>query len=304
MSSIEKALGNRQQPQPPEASPDPFVPAPAPWSRDESADIDIPFDFLHEKGYLTPTTPRGTTAEEFRAIKRPLLRNIAGRSAAPIDNANLIMVTSALEGDGKTYSSLNLAMSIAMEQDKTVLYIDADVHKASAGKVLGIPDETPGLIDILIGEAEPEDAILRTSIRNLRIMPAGARHEKATELLASERMHLLMQELSTRYSDRVIIFDSPPLLLTNEASVLASFMGQIVFVAAADITPQHAVKEALERIGRDKMVAVMLNKASRRRFNIFGLGSPYGFGGYGYGYGYGYGHREEAHADTEEAQTR
>lgn len=294
MSTIEKALGNRQQP--PAASQDPFAPAQSPWSRDESADLDIPFDHLHEQGYLTPSTPRGTTAEEFRAIKRPLLKNIAGKSAARIANANLIMVTSALEGDGKTFSSLNLAMSIAMEQDKTVLYIDADVHKASAGKVLGIPDDTPGLIDILMGNAAPEDAILRTSIRNLRIMPAGARHEKATELLASEKMQLLMQELSTRYSDRVIIFDSPPLLLTNESSVLASFMGQIVFVAAANITPQHAVQEALERIGKDKMVAVMLNKAPRHRFNLFGIGANYS---YGYGYGYGYGHREEAVGATE-----
>lgn len=294
MSTIEKALGNR--PQKPAAPSTPFPPTQSPYSRDDSADVEIPFDHLHELGYLTPTTPRGTTAEEFRAIKRPLLKNIAGESAARIANANLIMVTSALEGDGKTYSSLNLAMSIAMEQDKTVLYIDADVHKASAGKVLGIPDETPGLIDILMGEAQPEDAILRTSIRNLRIMPAGASHEKATELLASEKMHLLMQELSTRYSDRVIIFDSPPLLLTNESSVLASFMGQIVFVAAANITPQHAVREALERIGKDKMVAVMLNKAPRHRLNLFGMGANYS-----YGYGYGYGHREEANAGATDA---
>lgn len=294
MSTIEKALGNRQQPP---KTPPATAAAQSPLSRDYGADVEIPFDHLHEIGYLTPTTPRSTIAEEFRAIKRPLLKNIAGQSAARIANANLIMVTSALEGDGKTFSSLNLAMSIAMEQDKTVLYIDADVHKASAGKVLGIPNETPGLIDILMGQAEPEDTILRTSIKNLRIMPAGASHEKATELLASEKMHLLMQELSSRYSDRVIIFDSPPLLLTNESSVLASFMGQIVFVAAANITPQHAVREALERIGKDKMVAVMLNKAPHHRLNLFGMGASYG-------YGYGYGHREEVNIGTTEAPPR
>lgn len=299
MSTIEKAFGKRQaQPTPP-ASPQPFVPKQSPLSRDDQADVDIPFELLQSKGYLTPATPRSTTAEEFRAIKRPLLKNIAGQSAAHIANANLIMVTSALEGDGKTFSSLNLAMSIAMEQDKTVLYIDADIHKASAGKVLNIPDETPGLIDILMGNAQPEDTILRTSVRNLRIMPAGIRHEKATELLASERMHLLMQELSSRYSDRVIIFDSPPLLLTNESSVLASFMGQIVFVVAANTTPQQAVREALERISRDKMVAVMLNKAPRHRLKLFGLGTSYG-----YGYGYGHGHREETQAAVSEAPTR
>ena len=285
MSTIEKALGNQQ----PRAEKPVETVVPAPRSnafQDENAQVDIPFEALHAKGYLTPSMPRSTTAEEFRAIKRPLLKNISGKSAARIENANLIMVTSALAGDGKTFSSVNLAMSIAMEQDKTVLFIDADVHKASAGRALGITDDTPGLIDILMGDSNPEDVILRTSIKNLRVMPAGTRHEKATELLASEKMFLLMQELASRYTDRVIIFDSPPLLLTNESGVLASFMGQIVFVAAANQTPQLAVQEALERIGKDKMVAMMLNKTPRGRFKLFGSGY-----GSGYGYGYGVGHR-------------
>lgn len=245
--------------------------------------VEIPFDSLHQKGFLTPAIPRSTIAEEFRAIKRPLLKNIAGKSAAPIKNANLIMVTSALEGDGKTFSSLNLAMSIAMEQDKTVLYVDADVLKATAGGLLGVSHDTPGLIDLLRkNDVRPEDVILRTNIENLRLLPAGAPDEHATELLASENMHKLMLELSDRYFDRVIVFDSPPLLLTTESGVLASSMGQIVFVVAADITPQRAVDEALEHIGSDKMVGVMLNRASPRRA-IFGKG----YGGYGYGYGYG-----------------
>ena len=103
-----------------------------------------------------------------------------------------------------------------------------------------------------------------------------------TELLASHTMQQLMLEMSARYPDRVIIFDSPPLLLTSESGVLAGFMGQIVFVAAADITPQHAVEEALTYIGEDKMVSVMLNRISRRRLGLFGKS-------FGYGYGYGYG---------------
>ncbi len=300
MSSIEKAIGSKKQ-QPPAAFVEPLDATESPWLPDTAAQVDIPVDQLHAEGYLTPAAPRSVIAEEFRAIKRPLLRNIAGRSVTKIENANLIMVTSALQGDGKTFTSLNLAMSVAMEQDKTVLFIDGDIHKASAGRILGVPDQTPGLIDILTGTATPEETILHTSLAKLRIMPAGSSHEKSTELLASEKMHQLMQELATRYPDRVIIFDSPPLLQTNEASVLASFMGQIVLVAAANYTPQHAVKEALERIGKDKMVAVMLNKASRRRFNLLGLGSQYN---YGYGYGYGYGHREDTNTQTAEAPER
>ena len=262
--------------------------------------VEIPFDDLHANGYLTPGVPRSTIAEEFRGIKRPLLRNIAGRSPTPIEHANLIMVTSALQGDGKTFCSINLAMSIAMEQDKTVLFVDADVLKGTAGRKLGVPPDTPGLIDLLMDNAiAPQDVILHSNVDKLRILPAGNSSEHATELLSSETMHEFMLELSQRYPDRVIVFDSPPLLLTTEAGVLASFMGQILFVAAADITPQPAVEEALQRIGGDKFIGVMLNRISRRRFNFLGLGG-YGYG-YGYGYSYGYG---DGHERVGEARAR
>ena len=246
---------------------------------------------MAEKGMVTPLSPRSRVAEELRAIKRPLLRNIDGLSAVLVENANLIMVTSALEGDGKTFNAINLAMSIAMEQDKTVLFIDADVSKASGGYLLGVPAGSPGLIDLLEDKGvTPADVILSTNVANLRVIPAGTINERSTELLASQSMHDLMLELSERYSDRVIVFDSPPLLLTSEASVLASFMGQIVFVASTDQTPSAAVTEALEHIGGDKVIGLVLNKAHSRRSNLFGLGSRYGYGyGNGYGYGYGYG---------------
>lgn len=274
----------------PNASPRPNAPGPQTAPRPAAGlaprqRVEVPFDALHAAGYLTPGVPRSTIAEEFRGIKRPLLRNISGSSPTPIDHANLVMVTSALQGDGKTFCSINLAMSIAMEQDKTVLFVDADVLKGSAGQRLGVPPDTPGLIDLLMDNAiEPQDVILHSSVSKLRILPAGNSSAHATELLSSDAMHQLMLELSHRYPDRVIVFDSPPLLLTTEAGVLASFMGQIVFVAAADVTPQSAVTEALQRIADDKFVGVMLNRISRRRFNFLGLG---GYGGYGYGYGYG-----------------
>jgi len=249
--------------------------------------VEIPFDELHDRGFLSPSVPRSTIAEEFRGIKRPLLKNVAG-GAVKSDNPNLVMVTSALQGDGKTYTSINLALSIAMEQDKTVLFVDADVLKATAGRLLGVPAKTPGLIDLLgKNDVEPQDVILRTNMPKLRILPAGSPSEHATELLASDNMHQLMLELARRYPDRVIVFDSPPLLLTTEAGVLASFMGQIVFVASSGVTAQGAVQRALEHIGPDKMVGVVLNRAPKRRFNLFGMGY-----GYGYGYGYGQGERE------------
>jgi protein-tyrosine kinase len=261
--------------------------------------LQIPLAELADKGLLTPLTPSSTLAEEFRTVKRPLLRNIDGQTAAPVKNANLIMVTSALSGDGKTFTAVSLAVSIAMEQDKTVLFIDGDVAKASAGRLLGVPFDHPGLIDVLENKGvSVDDVILPTNIQNLRVMPAGVVHERSTEILASQSMRELMLELSGRYSDRVIIFDSPPLLLTTEASVLASFMGQIAFVVSTDQTPAPAVTEALQHIGDDKIVGMVLNKAHARR-NKF-LGFSYG-SGYGYGYGYGYGHEGRSDSPSDRA---
>jgi protein-tyrosine kinase len=254
--------------------------------------VNIPFDDLQNRGMVSPLVPRSRIAEEFRTIKRPLLKNISSNSATSAGNANLVMVTSAIQGDGKTFTSISLAVSIAMEMDKTVLFVDADVARASAGRLLGVPKGSPGLIDVLENKGVAvEDVLLRTNMPKLTIIPTGTSHERANELLASDAMHRLMLELSQRYPDRVIVFDSPPLLLTTEASVLASFMGQIVFVVAADQTPQQAVTDALEHIGEDKMVGMVLNRSRKRRINPFG----YGYG-YGYSYGYGYGSEEQASA--------
>lgn len=253
----------------------------------DRAMVDIPLAELEALGMVVPTAPRSQIAEEYRAIKRPVLMNIDGRGAAEVEHANLVMVTSSVQGEGKTFSAINLALSIAMEQDKTVLFVDADVAKASAGQLLGIPGSQAGLIDVLEHkDMHVGDVILHTNIPNLRIVPAGRVHERSTELLASASMRQVMLELSHRYPDRVIIFDSPPLLLTTEASVLASLMGQIVFVVAAEETSHEVVKEGLRHIAEDKIIGMLLNKTRRRAIGKYG----YGYGnGYGYGYGYGYG---------------
>ncbi|MBR9912432.1 MAG: tyrosine-protein kinase family protein [Gammaproteobacteria bacterium] len=247
----------------------------------------VPLAELEKLGMVSPNFPRNRIAEEYRTIKRPLLMNIEAKGASAVKNANLIMVTSSLSGEGKTFSAVNLAISMAMEQDRTVLLVDADVTKASAARLLGIPDDRPGLSDVLEGSVKKfSDVLVHTNIPKLRVLPAGTLHEHATELLASENMKLLMRDMAERYPDRVIIFDSPPLLMTSEASVLANHMGQIMFVVAAEESAHEAAKEALGQLGKDKIVGLVLNKA---RANPF-LGQGYGYGyRYGYGYGYGYG---------------
>ena len=150
--------------------------------------------------------------------------------------------------------------------------IDGDVANPTFPSLLGVPNE-PGLLDLLTrDDLDVGDALMRTNIANLTVLSAGSRHRRATELLASEQMASLLHELSLRYADRIIIFDSPPLLATTEARVLASLMGQVVMVVAADVTTQHAVNQALTAIASCEIVMMMLNKARKTE-----VGSYYGY---------------------------
>jgi len=244
---------------------------------------------LKEAGLVDPRSEKvNRTTEEFRRIKRPLLMNVRGEGASVVSNANMIMVTSALAGEGKTFTSINLAMSIATEMDRTVLLVDADVAKPDVTARLGVEAER-GLIDVLLSDSLGlPDVLLRTDVPKLTLLPSGSRHVRSTELLASERMRQLTMELSSRYSDRIVIFDSPPLLLTSEARVLAGLMGQVVLVVEEGITSQHVVKEAAEQLQDNEIVGIVMNKGTRG-------GSGEGYGGYGY-YGsyhpYGYGSKQ------------
>ncbi|NGZ87091.1 XrtA-associated tyrosine autokinase [Duganella aceris] len=235
--------------------------------------VEINLPRLHQMGMVTQDGGRTAVAEDFRTIKRPLLRSARGEhEGPPIRHGNLIVVTSATAGEGKTYCAVNLAMSIAMEMDITVLLVDADVARPSLLKVLGLPPE-PGLMEVLLGErAELADLILKTNVRTLSILPSGRSHKHATELLASRNMSRLLTEIAERYADRIVIFDSPPLLLTTEASVLAAQMGQILMVVEAETTTQHAVKEALRRIEHCPHVSLIYNKSK-----AFPGGEYYGY---------------------------
>lgn len=215
---------------------------------------------MRDLGMVTAAGGRTNLLEEFRVIKRPLLKRAFAERAPGKNPGNLIMITSSLPGEGKTYSSINLAMSIAMELDHTVLLVDADVARPSVMRTLGLPAQR-GLMDILLDDSlDVADVLLRTNVDTLAILPAGTSTPHATELLASSTMTALVHELANRYPDRVIIFDSPPLLLTSESRELASHMGQIVVVVEAQTTTQHAVKEALQRLEGFDNVNLIYNK--------------------------------------------
>jgi len=228
--------------------------------RKRSGTVNISYAMLGAIGAIVPDDKRTKIKEEYKHIKRPLLKKTQSNNEAE-SNSNLIMVTSAQSGEGKTFSSLNLALSIAVERDKRVLLIDADVVKPGLGRLLEI-DDRDGLVEYLSGDKKDlSDLMLSTNIPGLTILPAGHTHHLTHELLASNAMGDLALELSRRYSDRIVIFDSPPLLATSESRVLASIVGQIVMVVEQDKTSQSAVKDGLEAIGTDKVSGLILNKA-------------------------------------------
>lgn len=250
-------------------------PPPAPQPAAQSKRVELDLDAIAASGIVSPHAPRSLISEEYRVIKRPLIDNAMGKGAALIENGNLIMVTSALSGEGKSYTAINLAMSIATELDNTVMLVDADVARPSVLNMLGLPP-APGFLDVLLDSSvDLSSVLLKTNIDKLTILPSGKQHPRATELLASDAMNRLLIDMANRYSDRIIIFDSPPLLMTTESRVLATHMGQIVMVVEAGRTLHGEVKQALATIEACPVKLMVLNRTT--------FASS---GGYGYGYGY------------------
>jgi len=216
------------------------------------------FDKLRHYGIITPEDQKTAITEQFRVIKRPLLLNSFNKE---VKNGNLIMVSSSLAGEGKSFCAVNLAMSIAMEMDHTVLLVDADVTRPMIPKILGLGTDK-GLLDVLLDDKlDMTEVLIKTNIEKLSVLTAGRPQPNANELLASQSMGLLLKEFVQRYEDRIIIFDSPPLLQTSEARVLANQMGQIVLVVEAEKTTQQTVREALRQIETCEIVTLIYNKA-------------------------------------------
>jgi len=225
-----------------------------------SRDVTVDLLRMQRAGLLVPGQPRSQLEEEFRIVKRPLLENVRGQGAMRPDRANLIMVTSALAGEGKTQTAINLATSIAMELDHTVLLVEADVLRPSALERLGV-QASKGLLDLLeFPQTQLSDVLLRTNIPKLTLLPAGTASSRSTELLASGAMNSLLNELASKYADRIIIFDTPPLLSTTESRVLATHMGQVIMVIEANKTPINTIKQAFATVENHPVVMSMLNK--------------------------------------------
>jgi protein-tyrosine kinase len=244
----------------------------------------VPIDVtaLRAAGCVAEESEGRLFAGQYREIKRQLIAKAlatpeAGTSAP---HPLLIMVTSALPGDGKTFTSINLALSLARERDVSVMLVDADVQKSDVSALLGIKSDR-GLLDALIDDTMDIDScVLRTNLPGLTLLPAGTPAEGATELLSSQRMRDIIASLIARNPRRLILLDSPPLLITTESRAILKLAGQVVMVVRSGKTPRRAVTDALQFFEGHPNVGLVLNEAQR--------GLAEGYYGYGY-YGSGYG---------------
>lgn len=256
------------------AAAQPVRSAQQPVHPDDARFLHIDLRKLYSEGYVVPDGVSNRIAEEFRVIKRTLLLNAFPRTGVKDPKSHVIMITSAKPGEGKTFTAINLGMSIASEPDLNVLLIDTDSHNQDMEQRLGIKDRK-GLIDVLAGDGlSISDVMLRTNIPNLTVVPCGQRHSMETELMASQRMTDMVDDIARRYSDRVIIFDTVPALASSVAGVLALHVGQVVIVVEAEVTQRQAIEETVALVSGCKNVSLMLNKC---RYQDTG-----GFGYYGY----------------------
>lgn len=237
--------------------------------------LNIDLASLSERNFVSMATERRLIYEEFRVIKRKLINNAFGSLSKTLHHPNLILVTSSRPGEGKTFTSVNLALSIALEQDKTVLLVDADVLRPNVARTLEISTQL-GLTDYLSSnDVDVSDIMYSTNVERLKIITAGKPHHLSTELLASDKMMELVQEFASRYPDRIVIFDAPPLLGVNETCVMAGMCGQAVVVLEENKTKLNELDKALSLLPKELAVGFVINKAYYSRDK-----------GYGYGYGY------------------
>ena len=212
---------------------------------------------------ITPDNLKSKLSFEFRAIKRKLLANARDQKTLALTK-NLIMVTSALPNEGKTFTSINLAVALATERDLNVLLIDGDVIHSSLGALFE-PTGATGLTDFLNGNCKNVSDVMHvcSDLPNMSVIFSGARDERAPELMSSRRMVDLCTEISTKYNNRIVIFDTPPVLASSETANLAMHVHQTIMVVSAGQANRGQLETTLENISSCMNVSLVFNKAPR-----------------------------------------
>jgi protein-tyrosine kinase len=205
-----------------------------------------------ESAVLISPDRETTVGEQFRIL----------RTRVEMAGPGTVMITSALDQEGKTLCATNLAVALSMRIGAEVVLVDADLRHPSVGASFGLPSG-PGLVDCLLGEARWQDCIVKTEYQRLSILPAGHSSSHAPELLGSERMATVLAELKEHFSTSYVVVDAPPLLLTADPMVIARQVDHILLVVRAGVTPRDAVMKAVHTIGSSRVFGVILNDVTK-----------------------------------------
>ncbi|MEM6603533.1 MAG: AAA family ATPase [Pseudomonadota bacterium] len=232
----------------------------------------LPFGQLQHQGFIHPKARRSLTSEEMRLIKRRLFQKMSladlnhhddtKENEEENDLQHVILVTSSKPAEGKSFTALNLALSIILDEKYNVLLIDADIARASISRRLRLQQQS-GLTDLLREKHPNIPHFIKREINfPLSFIPAGSGVATATDLFGGKKMRRFVHDIANRYKDRIIIFDAPPLLASTEAIVLAQHVGQIIYVIDGSETPRSTIEAGLDILGRYDNVGLVLNKTS------------------------------------------
>lgn len=220
---------------------------------------------------ITHNDPLSFESEQFKILRTMLLFPQSGKQA------KTIMVTSSLPGEGKSFVSSNLAVSLAQNINEHVLLIDGDIRKPSLHKIFGFRD-VPGLSEYLSNGPAIPNLLLKTMVEKLSLLPGGSPPPNPSELLSSESMSELILEAKNRYHDRYIIIDTPPPTMTAETSALARQVDGIILVIKTDATPKKMVEDLVGLLGKEKILGVVMNHNNLQPSRYYGYGT---YGSYG-----------------------
>lgn len=227
-----------------------------------------------DRNLVTYHKDQSLESEMFKILRGNILHPV--KKTAPPKS---ILITSALPGEGKSFVSSNLAVSIAQNINEHVLLMDCDVRRPSIHTIFGY-DDIPGLTEYLEKRISLTDALVKTDVKKLTILPGGDPPKNPAELLSSKEMADLIQEVKVRYKDRYIIIDSPPPHLTAETSAIARQVDGVILVVKTGRTPREMVAELVENIGREKVLGVVMNWFDLRASSYYGYGKYSKYGQY------------------------
>lgn len=236
----------------------------------------VKLDAINKKisdGSLDPNliayaAPQSVEAELFKVLRTNIL--FPAHGIAP----KLILVTSAMPGDGKSFVSANLAISMAQGIEEHVLLVDGDIRKPTIHKLFGL-DKAQGLAEYLSGNVDLSSILRKTPVSKLTILPGGEPPSNPAELLSSKKMKAFLDEVKNRYDDRYIIIDSPPPAMAIETAAISKIVEGVIVVVKAGKTPKQAVSELIEQIGKEKILGIVLNSVSHSANKYYGYGKPY-----------------------------